>query len=134
MLDSLVLKKFKSSEIIQIRHYKDIFNRTNQDFQVQKRAMKLILAKKTGPLLYPATDMVQDYKNKNSFYNTPALNCLYNCEYCFLQGMYPSGHLVLFVNENDFDFNQDSSIEFDEEYRSPGWDRYKKNKLLKWKK
>ncbi len=35
---------------------------------------------------------------------------------------------------DDFDFNQDSSIEFDEEYRSPGWDRYKKNKMLKWKK
>tara|TARA_B100000963_G_C22625001_1_gene671884 strand:- start:713 stop:2761 length:2049 start_codon:yes stop_codon:yes gene_type:complete len=34
----------------------------------------------------------------------------------------------------DFDFNQDNSIEFDEEYRSPGWNRYKKNKELKWKK
>ena len=34
----------------------------------------------------------------------------------------------------DFEFNQDTSIEFDEEYRSPGWDRYKKNKILKWKK
>ena len=34
----------------------------------------------------------------------------------------------------DFDFNQDSSNEFSEEYRSPGWDRYKKNKILKWKK
>ena len=34
----------------------------------------------------------------------------------------------------EFDFNQDSSIEFDDEYRSPGWDRYKKNKMLKWKK
>ena len=39
------------------------------------------------------------------------------------------------INETtDFDFNQDNSIEFDEEYRSPGWDRYKKNKALKWKK
>ncbi len=35
---------------------------------------------------------------------------------------------------DDFDFNQDNSIEFEEEYRSPGWDRYKKNKILKWKK
>ena len=35
---------------------------------------------------------------------------------------------------DDFDFNQDNSIEFDGEYRSPGWDRYKKNKILKWKK
>jgi len=37
--------------------------------------------------------------------------------------------------ENDeFDFNQDNSIELDEAYRSPGWDRFKKNKILKWKK
>ena len=35
---------------------------------------------------------------------------------------------------NDFDFNQDNTIEFDNEYRSPGWDRYKKNKMIKWKK
>ena len=35
---------------------------------------------------------------------------------------------------DDFEFNQDNSIGYDEEYRSPGWDRYKKNKLLKWKK
>ena len=34
----------------------------------------------------------------------------------------------------DFEFNQDNSIEYDEGYRSPGWDRYKKNKILKWKK
>tara|TARA_B100000886_G_scaffold340460_1_gene310189 strand:- start:2133 stop:4178 length:2046 start_codon:yes stop_codon:yes gene_type:complete len=35
---------------------------------------------------------------------------------------------------DDFEFNQDNSIEYDEEYRSPGWDRFKKNKMLKWKK
>ena len=35
---------------------------------------------------------------------------------------------------DDFEFNQDNSIEFDEDYRSPGWNRYKKNKALKWKK
>jgi len=38
------------------------------------------------------------------------------------------------LESNDFEFNQDSSIEFDEEYRSPGWERFKKNKTLKWKK
>jgi DNA helicase II / ATP-dependent DNA helicase PcrA len=35
---------------------------------------------------------------------------------------------------NDFDFNQDTTIDFSEEYRSPGWERLKKNKSLKWKK
>ena len=37
-------------------------------------------------------------------------------------------------DSDDFEFNQDNSIEFEKEYRSPGWDRYKKNKMLKWKK
>ena len=39
----------------------------------------------------------------------------------------------IYKNE-DFEFNQDSSLEFESEYRSPGWDRYKKNKMIKWKK
>ena len=38
------------------------------------------------------------------------------------------------TDTDNFEFNQDNTIEFDEEYRSPGWDRYKKNKMLKWKK
>ena len=37
-------------------------------------------------------------------------------------------------DSNDFDFNQDNTIEFEEGYRSPGWERYRKNKQVKWKK
>ena len=53
--------------------------------------------------------------------------------------VFPAGVLKIYQNPNppdipsmdEFEFNQDNSIEFDEEYRSPGWDRYKKNKILK---
>ncbi len=38
------------------------------------------------------------------------------------------------IEKDEFEFNQDNFIDFDESYRSPGWDRYKKNKMLKWKK
>jgi hypothetical protein len=37
-------------------------------------------------------------------------------------------------NIDEFEFNQDNSVEFDEEYRSPGYARFKRNKALKWKK
>jgi len=37
-------------------------------------------------------------------------------------------------DKEDFEFNQDSPLDFEDEYRSPGWERFKKNKLLKWKK
>jgi len=30
------------------------------------------------------------------------LNCVYDCEYCYLQGMYPSANIVVFVNFEDF--------------------------------
>jgi len=36
--------------------------------------------------------------------------------------------------EQDFEFNQDPDINYDIGYKSPGWERYKKNKVLKWKK
>jgi DNA helicase-2/ATP-dependent DNA helicase PcrA len=36
--------------------------------------------------------------------------------------------------EQDFEFNQDIDIDYDSSYKSPGWERYKKNKILKWKK
>ena len=37
-------------------------------------------------------------------------------------------------NTDDFEFNQDIAIDTDSEYRSPGWERFKKNKALRWKK
>jgi len=33
--------------------------------------------------------------------------------------------------EQDFEFNQDINIDYDSDYKSPGWERYKKNKTLK---
>ncbi len=37
-------------------------------------------------------------------------------------------------NFEEFDINQDLFIEQENEYRSPGWERYKNKKILKWKK
>tara|TARA_Y100000591_G_C21516363_1_gene537160 strand:- start:40 stop:687 length:648 start_codon:yes stop_codon:yes gene_type:complete len=36
--------------------------------------------------------------------------------------------------EDEFNINQDNDFEIEQEYRSPGWDRLKRNKMLKWKK
>ena len=29
-------------------------------------------------------------------------NCVYNCDYCYLQGMFPSANIVAFVNVEDY--------------------------------
>ena len=96
-----ILEKFKKAEIIEINHYKDRFNPYYQSFRAQKHSQNLILAKKEAPFIYEASDLIQKL-NTNFYYTTPMLNCVYDCHYCFLQGMYPSSNLVLFVNFEDF--------------------------------
>ena len=94
-------KRFPKAKIIEIEDYKKIFNKNGQDFQIQKLSTKLILAKKQPPFIYPATDIIQDSGFSNFYYCTPILNCIYNCEYCFLQGMYSSANIVVFTNTQE---------------------------------
>jgi spore photoproduct lyase len=96
-----ILSKFPKAKIIEIEHYKDKFNFFKQNFRAQKNSQKLILAKKEAPFLYEISDLIQK-QDENFLYTTPMLNCVYDCHYCFLQGMYPSANIVLFVNLEDF--------------------------------
>lgn len=97
-----ILAKFPNAIPVLIRHYKDSFNRNSQNFRIQKETPKLILAEKKDQFLYPGSDFSPNFSHQHFYYNTMALNCIYDCEYCYLQGMFPSANLVLFVNWEDF--------------------------------
>lgn len=94
-------KKLSQTPIF-IKHYKDLFNRSHQDFAAQKKAPSLILAKKTGTLIYKGAPVCQSFGNEHFYYTSCMMNCIYHCDYCYLQGMYPSGHVVVFVNLEDY--------------------------------
>ncbi|MEY8000648.1 radical SAM protein [Clostridium sp. Mt-5] len=96
-----ILSKLKSSKIIRVGHYKDVFCRHNQNFLVQKKSPKLILAHDDGNLIYKGAKVCDDFGNKYFYYTSSIINCLYNCEYCYLQGMYSSANAVIFVNIQD---------------------------------
>ena len=97
-----ILKKIKYSKIIEIDNYKEVFNRNKQNFQTQKISQKLILAKRSDEFLYKGSSIAPNFLHDHFYYNAIALNCLYNCEYCYLQGMFPSAHMVVFVNNEDY--------------------------------
>ncbi|KAA8676337.1 SPL family radical SAM protein [Clostridium sp. HV4-5-A1G] len=97
----IILSKLKNSKIIRIKHYKDVFCRHNQTFSVQKRSAKLILAYNDGNLIYEGAKVCDDFGNKYFYYTSSIMNCVYNCEYCYLQGMYSSANIVVFVNIED---------------------------------
>jgi spore photoproduct lyase len=67
----------------------------------RKQAPALILAKKHGKKVLPAPEGY-GFEQGSGFYFSHMLNCLYDCRYCFLQGMYRSAHYILFTNYEDF--------------------------------
>jgi len=96
-----ILSHFPHASILTVSHYKEVFCRKNQEFAAQKERPQLILAKKKDSFLYKGSLMCDSFGNENFYYSSDMMNCVYQCEYCYLQGMYPSANLVVFVNLED---------------------------------
>ncbi len=96
-----IRKALPRASWIPIERYQELFNKRHQNFKLQKKNPALILAKKHDNFVLPAPSGfgMESYKN---FYFSHMYNCLYDCKYCFLQGMYSSANFVLFVNYEDF--------------------------------
>jgi spore photoproduct lyase len=97
-----LLRRFSKNTVIEIDDYQNIFGRGKQDFWKQKAATKLIIAAKKDSFLYAGNAFQQFGLSPNFAYNTTVLNCPYDCHYCYLQGLYVSANLVVFVNLEDF--------------------------------
>jgi len=112
-----ILERFPRSTVVPCARYGEVFNRRGQNFRLQKRRPSLVLAKKYGHLVHP-TPAGYGIGGERNFYFSHMLNCLYDCRYCFLQGMYRSAHYVVFVNFEDF---FESIAETTAEAAEPSW-------------
>lgn len=96
-----LLSRFSDARVVSIQKYTEVFNRKDQNFRLQKQKPALILAEKKGVFVHKTPDLYS-IGRKNNFYFSHILNCPFDCDYCFLQGMYRSAFYVLFVNYEDF--------------------------------
>lgn len=96
-----ILERYRDLPHIECERFGQIFNRKAQNFRMQKQYPALILARKHGRKVLPAP-AGYGFEAEQSHYFSHMLNCIYDCRYCFLQGMYRSAHCVLFVNFEDF--------------------------------
>ena len=97
-----ILTRFPSHSPIYIDNYGELFNKKNQNFRIQKAFPNLILAHKNRGHILEAPKYFGIGDSYN-FYFSHMYNCLYDCDYCFLQGMYSSADFVLFVNYEKFE-------------------------------
>ena len=97
----LICSKISNPEIIVIDRFSEIFNNKNQSFKLQKNNPALIIAKKYKNLIHKTPENY-GIGNKYNYYFSYMYNCLFDCKYCFLQGMYSSANYVIFVNYEDY--------------------------------
>ncbi|MEE3481642.1 MAG: radical SAM protein [Lachnospiraceae bacterium] len=91
-----ILSRLPRAEVVPIHHYKDIFDRPGAN-----DSPALILAVKKDSFLYDGSQNCQAFGAPRAFYALPAMGCPFDCQYCFLKGMYPTSNIVAFVNIED---------------------------------
>ena len=91
-----------ADEIVYIHHYKDVFNSGEHDFKTEKKSGNFIIAKNREKLVYPGAPFCQSFGNEHFYYASCVKNCIFDCDYCFLQGLYPCGYPVYFINLEDY--------------------------------
>jgi spore photoproduct lyase len=96
-----ICERFPQARQVICERYGEVFNPKAQNFRLQKQGPALILAEKYKNFALPAPSGYGIGAKKN-YYFSHMLNCLYDCRYCFLQGMYQSANYVLFVNFEDY--------------------------------
>ena len=78
-----------------IGHYKDVFDARSGKSPAGRN---LILARNPGKHLYEGAPVCQSFGNEHFYYSPGVMNCIYDCEYCFLKGMYPGSDICIFTD------------------------------------
>ena len=98
----MILGILSDANVVTINHYKDVFDRKRQDAVAQKENQSLIIAVRDGNRIFKGAPVCQSFGQKNFYYSSSMMNCPFDCEYCYLKGMYPTSNMVVFVNLEDY--------------------------------
>lgn len=91
-----ILEKFKSSSIIYINNYKNIFDKDLTNLDSKK---SLIIAKLNSSAVSEAPAWYGH--TKSAFFFKTSLNCIFDCDYCYLKWAFKNDNMVVFVNYDD---------------------------------
>ena len=115
-----LLSRYPKARQIAIEKYSEVFNSNGQNFRKQKHNPSLILAVKNNKRVLPTPAQYETGGGAN-YYFSHMLNCLYDCRYCFLQGMYRSANYLMFVNYQDFVDDISALVEQHKAEQDPPW-------------
>ncbi len=95
-----ILSNLKNQEPIIIDDFQNYWGKVKKPYLQKRENLNLFIAKKKGQLIKQTPDAYGSGKAPH-FYFIHAYNCIYECEYCFLQGYFNTPDMVFFVNHED---------------------------------
>ncbi len=95
-----ILNFFSEVPTTEITAIEDHFGKVKKPYLHKRTDLNLFLGKKKGQLIKEAPQAYGTQTGKH-YYFIHAYNCIYECEYCFLQGYFHSPDIVLFTNHDE---------------------------------
>lgn len=94
------IKKRFENKIEIIDNYEDFWGKKRKPYLDKRTNLDLYIAKKKGQLVKEAPN-AYGLKEDLHYYFIHTYNCIYECEYCFLQGYFKTPDIVLFANHDE---------------------------------
>lgn len=94
-----ISEKLNKTPIV-INRYDEIWGQSKKPYLHKRNSLNLFLARKEGQLLKLAPD-AYGTSGAPHYYFIHAYNCIYECQYCYLQGYFNSPDIVLFINHEE---------------------------------
>jgi spore photoproduct lyase len=95
-----ILKNVKFNQQQIIESIDEIWGRVKKPYLQKRETLNLFIANKKGTLVKEAP-FAYGHGDEKHFYYIHAYNCIYECQYCYLQGYFNTPDLVLFVNHEE---------------------------------
>lgn len=95
-----ILRKFPSLPVVPIKKVEDVFEKVKKPYLQKRDHLNVFIGEKRGNLVKKAPPAYGELDSPH-YYFIHAYNCLYECEYCYLQGYFHSPDLVFFINHDD---------------------------------
>lgn len=95
-----ILRNFKTLPVRVIDRYDEVWGEFKKPYLQKRDNLNLFIAQKRGQLVKPAPDAYGMGSEKH-YYFIHAYNCIYECQYCYLQGYFSTPDIVLFINHSD---------------------------------
>ncbi|MEX1099262.1 MAG: spore photoproduct lyase family protein, partial [Bacteriovoracaceae bacterium] len=95
-----IIQRFGGANLSVIDRYDEVWGKVKKPYLHKRTNLNLFLAQKKGQLVKEAPN-AYGIEGEKHFYFIHAYNCIYECEYCYLQGYFNSPDVVLFINHEE---------------------------------